>query len=113
MIQGSSVAAEVVTSEYSRILVCLDSNHTHDHVSVELHAYVLLVTADSYCVVYDTIIKDIPADIFPDCPWGPSNNPKTAVRDYLSLTLNLRSDKRVQHKQLITVAPCGYLRRLA
>ena len=45
MIQGSSIAPEIVTqvktvaANYKRILVCLDSNHTHEHVLGELEAY--------------------------------------------------------------------------
>ena len=43
-----------------RVLVCLDSNHTHDHVLAELEAYAPLTTVGSYCVVFDTIVEDLP-----------------------------------------------------
>lgn len=118
MIQGSSIAPEVVdqvkniASNYSRILVCLDSNHTHDHVLAELNAYAPLTSFDSYCVVFDTIIEDMPADMFEDRPWGPGNNPKTAVREYLKSHAEFEIDKSIQQKLLITVAPDGYLRRI-
>ncbi|MFZ4792268.1 MAG: cephalosporin hydroxylase family protein [Candidatus Competibacteraceae bacterium] len=85
MIHGSSIAPDVIAevqrcaSQYRRILVCLDSMHTHDHVLAELEAYAPLVSLGSYCVVFDTIIEDMPPDAFPDRPWGPGNNPKTAV----------------------------------
>lgn len=119
MIQGSSIAPEVVeqvrqvASRYSRILVCLDSNHTHDHVLAELHAYGPLVTTGSYCVVFDTIIEDMPADMFPDRPWSPGSNPKTAVWEYLKSHPEFEIDKSIQHKLLITVAPDGFLKRVA
>lgn len=119
MIQGSSIAPEVVeqvrqiASGYSRILVSLDSNHTHEHVLAELQAYAPLVSAGSYCIVYDTVIEDMPADMFPDRPWGPGNNPKTAVWEYLQSHPEFEMDKSIQHKLLITVAPDGYLRRIA
>ena len=64
MIQGSSVDAEIVQQVksiaigYERVMVCLDSNHTHDHVLQELHAYAPLVSLGSYCVVFDTCIED-------------------------------------------------------
>ena len=118
MIEGSSVAPEVikqvhqVAAGYQRVLVCLDSNHTHDHVLAELQAYAALVSKDSYCVVFDTIVDDMPADIFPDRPWGPGNNPKTAVWEYLKTHPEFEMDKDIQHKLLITVAPDGYLRRV-
>jgi len=118
MIQGSSIAPEIieqvraVAANYSRILVCLDSNHTHDHVLAELQAYAPLTSKGSYCVVFDTIIEDMPADMFPERPWGPGNNPKTAVWEYLKTHPEFEIDKSIQHKLLITVAPDGYLRRL-
>ncbi len=118
MIQGSSIDPAVieqvhqVAKEYDRILVCLDSNHTHDHVLAELEAYASLVTPGSYCVVFDTIIEDMPAGSFPDRPWDKGNNPKTAVWEYLKDHPEFEIDKSIQHKLLITVAPDGYLRRV-
>ncbi len=130
MIEGSSIAPDVIRQvhdiarNFSRILVCLDSMHTHDHVLAELEAYAPLVTPGSYCVVFDTIIEDMPADMFPDRPWGPGNNPKTAVWEYLrrlkedgrtaadGAPLQFEIDKMIENKLLITVAPDGYLKRV-
>lgn len=117
MIQGSSIAPEVVeqvrvlASSYQRILVCLDSNHTHEHVLGELEAYAPLVTPGSYCVVFDTLIEDMPPDMFADRPWGVGDNPKTAVWEFLKSHLEFEIDKGIQDKLLITVAPDGFLRR--
>lgn len=119
MIEGSSIAPEIieevkgVAKDYTRILVSLDSNHTHDHVLAELEAYAPLTSVGSYCVVFDTIVEDMPADMFPDRPWGPGNNPKTAVWEYLKTHPEFEIDKSIQHKLLITVAPDGYLKRIA
>jgi cephalosporin hydroxylase len=118
MIQGSSVAPEVVAqvrdvaAGYRCVLVCLDSNHTHDHVLAELQAYAPLTSVDSYCVVFDTVVEDMPAEMFPDRPWGPGDNPKTAVWEYLKTHPEFEIDKSIQHKLLITVAPDGYLKRI-
>ena len=118
MIQGSSIAPDTIeqvhaiAAEYPRVLVCLDSNHTHDHVLAELEAYAPLVSAGSYCVVFDTIIEDMPESMFPDRPWGPGNNPKTAVWEYLKSHPEFEIDRSIQHTLLITVAPDGYLRRI-
>lgn len=118
MIQGSSIAPEIVeqvkqaAKDYDRILVCLDSNHTHDHVLAELEAYAPLTSVGSYCVVFDTVIDDMPADMFPDRPWGPTNNPKTAVRKYLESNDQFVIDKLVEDKLQLTVAPSGYLKRV-
>jgi cephalosporin hydroxylase len=130
MIEGSSIALEVIervhsiARDYKRILVCLDSMHTHNHVLAELEAYALLVSPGSYCVVFDTLINDMPDDMFHDRPWGKGNNPKTAVHEYLhhlkkegrtaadGNTLNFEIEKRIENKILITVAPDGYLKRV-
>lgn len=118
MIQGSSLDPAVVSQVTAlaagrqKVLVCLDSNHTHEHVLAELNAYGALTSRDSYCVVFDTIVEDLPADMFPDRPWGRGNNPKTAVREYLKAHPEFEIDKRIDHKLLISVAPEGYLRRV-
>lgn len=118
MIQGSSVDSEVVASVRSRaqgkksVLVCLDSNHTHEHVLAELEAYAPLTSVGSYCVVFDTIIDDLPESFFTDRPWSPGNNPKTAVREYLEKHPEFEADKRIDNQLLISVAPDGYLRRV-
>lgn len=118
MIQGSSIAPAIIeqvkkiAQGYERVLVCLDSNHTHDHVLAELEAYAPLVSVGSYCVVFDTIVEDMPKELFPDRPWGPGNNPKTAVWEYLKTHPEFEIDKSIQHKLLITVAPDGYLKRI-
>ncbi|WP_374667322.1 cephalosporin hydroxylase family protein [Ramlibacter sp.] len=119
MIQGSSIAPEVIEQVRAaargrdRVLVCLDSNHTRDHVLAELRAYAPLVTVGSYCVVFDTLLEDMPEAMFTDRPWGPGNGPKTAVRAYLAEAPGFEVDRAIEHKLLITVAPEGYLRRVA
>jgi len=118
MIQGSSIAPEIIervhaiASKYSKVLVCLDSNHTHEHVLAELEAYAPMVSKDSYCVVFDTLIEDMPKEMFLNRPWGPGDNPKTAVWQYLKNHPEFEIDKTIQNKLLITVAPDGYLKRV-
>lgn len=118
MIEGSSIAPEIVaqvkgkTKGKQRILVCMDSNHTHDHVLAELEAYAPLTSVGSYCVVFDTFIEDVPADVFNNRPWHPGNSPKTAVWEYLKTHSGFEIDKSIHQKLLITVAPDGYLRRI-
>lgn len=93
-----------------RVLVCLDSLHTHDHVRRELELYSDLVKEGSYLVVFDTVIEDMPDDSFPDRPWGKGNNPKTAVWDFLKVNDRFVIDQYIQNKLLLTVAPDGYLK---
>ena len=118
MMEGSSVDPGIVDQVRSRaaaaerVLLCLDSNHTHEHVLAELEAYAPLVTPGSYCVVFDTVIENMPADMFPDRPWGPGNNAMTAVDAYLATHPEFEIDAEMDHKLLISVAPRGYLKRI-
>ena len=117
MIEGSSVDLDVVEqvrvlAEGKKVILVLDSNHTHEHVLAELRLYAPLVSLGSYCVVMDTVVEDMPADAFPDRPWGPGDNPKTAVWAYLEENGDFEIDRQMNDKLLISVAPDGYLRRV-
>ena len=130
MIQGSSIAPEIIAQvhaiarDYQRVLVILDSNHTHEHVLAELEAYAPLTSKNSYCCVFDTLVEDMPEEMSIDRPWGKGDNPKTAVWEYMrrlkdegrkaadGTALNFAIDKTIEHKLLITVAPDGYLKRV-
>jgi len=119
MIEGSSIAPETIgqvrklASGRRRIVVSLDSNHTHAHVLAELNAYAPLTSVGSYCIVFDTIVEDMPADMFTDRPWGPGDNPKTALFDYLKTHPEFEIDSGLDDKLLISVAPSGYLKRIS
>lgn len=129
MIQGSSIDPAIIAevkkraAGAKRVLVCLDSNHTHDHVLAELEAYAPLTTKGSYCIVFDTALDDMPEGHYPDRPWGRGNSPKSAAREYLERLktegragadgqpLHLAVDHAYEDKLLITVAPEGFLKR--
>jgi cephalosporin hydroxylase len=130
MIEGSSISMEVFekvlqsSKRAKKILVCLDSNHTHDHVLEELKLYAPLVSKGSYCIVFDTMVENLPDGKGPLRPWGRSNNPKTAVHEFLNnmqklsplndshQSLEFEIDKQIENQLLITVCPDGYLRRI-
>ena len=95
---------------YDRVLVALDSNHTYDHVLRELELYSPLVRRGGYLVVFDTVVEEMPAEAFSNRPWGPGNNPMTAVREFLGVNDRFVVDEEVENKLLISVAPSGYLR---
>ena len=119
MIQGSSTDLKIIekvkkiSKKYNKILVCLDSNHSHDHVLNELNAYANLVSVDSYCIVMDTIIEEI-GDNFEwvGRNWSKGNNPKTAVFEFLKENKNFQIDKNIDNKLQISVAPDGYLKKI-
>ncbi|MDZ7861832.1 cephalosporin hydroxylase family protein [Acidovorax sp.] len=119
MVQGSAIAPEVVEQVrdfargYQRVMVCLDSMHTHEHVLGELDAYAPLVSPGSYCVVFDTFVEDMPPRFFADRPWDVGNNPKTAVRQWLAGHAEFEVDTDMEQRLQVTVAPQGFLRRKA
>ena len=129
MIEGSSIDKDVIRQVKDRahgakkVMVFLDSNHTHDHVLNELRLYAPFVSINSYLIVFDTVVEDLPNELIKNRPWSKGNNPKTAVFEYLNelkdkdiyaldgKQLNLEIDKSIDHKLMITVAPSGYLKR--
>ena len=129
MIEGSSIEPYTVdkvweyAKDFNNVMVFLDSNHTHDHVLAELKAYAPLVSPQSYCLVFDTHVEDVPASFYSNRPWGPGDNPKTALREYLSILkdteikardggrLHFENDAELQARLQVTVAPDGYLKR--
>lgn len=116
LLEGSSVDDETlekvkeIAQSADNVLVILDSNHTHGHVLKELELYSQLVTKNNYLVVFDTLIEDMPDDLIHDRPWKKGDNPKTAVRQFLTLNDRFEIDKDIEAKILITVAPDGYLK---
>lgn len=117
LMQGSSIDPGLVAQVqafaqgYQRVMVCLDSMHTHDHVLAELQAYAPLVSAGCYCVVFDTFVEDMPPKFFADRPWDVGNNPKTAVREWLAQHPEFVVDADMEQRLQVTVAPEGFLRR--
>ncbi|EDQ34726.1 Cephalosporin hydroxylase [Hoeflea phototrophica DFL-43] len=130
LIQGSAIDKHIVDQvhaiarDHDRVMVFLDSNHTHDHVLAELHAYAPLVSQGSYCVVWDSGVEDLPADMCTDRPWGKGDNPKTALHAYLvdqdsanrtgadGKPLKFEIDRRIEAKLMITAASDGFLKRI-
>lgn len=119
LIEGSSISPQIVkqvseiASSKKKVMVCLDSNHTHEHVLQELKLYSPFVSKGSYCVVFDTVIEDMPDDYdWGVRPWGKGNNPKTAVWEFLRTHDEFEIDKIIDNKLLISVAPDGYLKRV-
>ena len=116
LIEGSSTAKNVVqqvqefVSAKDTVMVCLDSNHTHEHVLGELKLYSPFVTKGSYLIVFDTIIEDMPDNIFPNRDWGKGDNPKTAVWEFIKGNDRFIIDKETEDKLLFTVAPDGFLK---
>jgi len=118
ILEGDSTSKEILEKVEQKckdkinILVCLDSNHTHDHVLKELELYSPFVSIGSYLVVFDTLIEEIPDELSRDRPWGIGNSPKTAVQEFLKNRDDFIIDNSIDIKLVITVSPDGYLKRI-
>jgi len=117
MFQGSSIDPQLVdqvrqaAKGYKKVLVFLDSMHSHAHVLSELQAYGPMVSSGSYCVVFDTYVEDMPAQFFADRPWDVGDNPKTAVHEWLKDNNDFSIDRDIETRLMVTVTPDGFLRR--
>ena len=117
MVEGSSLDEAVLgevrrtAAAVERVMVVLDSDHTHDHVLAELRAYGPLVTVGQFLVVADTFLEDIPLQEHRRRAWGPGDNPATALRAWLDEVEGFEPDPFVNAKLLLTASPGGYLRR--
>lgn len=117
MIEGSSTSLNVIeqlreiVKSHSRVMVVLDSLHTHDHVLAELRLYSRFVTEGCYLVLPDTFIEYFPPGYFANRPWDVGNNPMTALRQFLKEEPNFTIDELTSSKALISEAPDGYLVR--
>jgi cephalosporin hydroxylase len=119
LVEGSSVAPDTVERVRDsivaddRVLVILDSNHTHAHVLAELNAYGPMVAPDSYCVVFDTFVEEMPEEhVWEGRPWGIGNSPMSAVKEWLSTHPEFEVDRSIEHRLMTTSAPSGFLRRV-
>ena len=119
MIEASSIEPDTIAqvkafaANYKNIMVILDSHHSHDHVLAELNAYAELTAINSYCIVFDTVIEDMPAELHDNRPWGPGNSPKSAVWEFMKSNTNFEIDQKIDSKLLISVAPEGYLKKVS
>jgi cephalosporin hydroxylase len=118
LINGSSIEQDTqrqvksIVGDCREVMVVLDSYHTHDHVLKELHLYSSFVGKGSYLICGDTVVEDIPEQEHRSRPWGPGNNPKTALRQFLQENDRFEVDDYYDQKLLFTCSPGGYLKAI-
>ena len=118
LIRGSSTDQSILEkirqslTPEDRVMVLMDSNHTHDHVLSELRSYGPLVSKGQYAIVSDTVVENIPEQTHRPRPWGHGNNPMTATRQYLSETSDFEVDTDIDHRLVMSYSPSGYLRKV-
>ena len=116
LIEGSSLEVHTlnqikdILGNSKKVMVHLDSHHTHDHVLKELNLYSGFVDNGYYMVAGDTIIDYIPEQKHRPRPWGKGNNPKTALDEFLKSNNDFFIDPQFDQKRLMSNQPGGYLR---
>ena len=99
-------------SNSKKIMVVLDSHHTHEHVLKELEIYSQFIGKGFYIVCGDTIVEHIPEQKHRPRPWGPGNNPGSAVKEFISNEKKFKIDKEIDKKLLFSCNPGGYLKAI-
>ena len=116
MLEGSSTDNKIfqkvknIAKNKKKIMVLLDSNHSEEHVTMELKKYSEFVKKGNYLIVFDTMMEDMDKHHFNNRPWDHGNNPRTAVWNFLKENKRFKIDKNIQEKLLITSCPDGYLK---
>ena len=115
LIEGSSTSSDTLSKVTDllngsrKVLVILDSYHTHEHVLNELRAYAPFIEKGQYLICGDTVVERIPEQVHRNRPWGPGNNPATAVTEFLSETKRFVVDEKIDQRLLLSCHPGGYL----
>ena len=116
LIEGTSTSAstlekiKMILQGSNKVLVILDSYHTHDHVLHELNMYSEFIGKGQYLICGDTIVERMPVQEHRPRPWGPGNNPATAVTEFLSKNKRFEADTEIDNKLLFSCHPGGYLK---
>ena len=115
LIEGSSTSADTLAQVKAllggsrKVLVILDSYHTHEHVLNELRSYAPFIEKGQYLICGDTVVERIPPQLHRTRPWGPGNNPATAVKEFLSESDRFAVDEKIDQRLLLSCHPGGYL----
>lgn len=118
LIEGSSTSPDTlaqvkkIIGESRKVLVILDSHHTHEHVLNELRSYSPFVEKGQYLICGDTIVERMPPQLNRPRPWGPGNNPATAVNEFLAESDRFIVDARIDQRLLFSCHPGGYLQAI-
>jgi len=115
MIEGDSVSEKTLQEvrkripKNSKVIVCLDSDHTKAHVLRELELYQEFVVPGCYIVVFDTNTSKL-AELGVFDKKYTNNGPKEAVNEFLRINNDFEIDKSY-NKLFVSYCPNGFLRR--
>lgn len=117
LLEGDSRSEEVhdVVAAFVRdsrkVLLVLDSDHSHSHVLGELASLSGLLPIDSLILVADTIVEEMPIDYYPNRHWGAGNSPLSALREFLAFQDDYQLDPNWCRRAIVTEFRDGIIRR--
>ena len=118
LIEGKSTAPDTLAQVKAllggsrKVLIMLDSYHTHEHVLNELRSFAPFVEKGQYIICGDTIVERIPSQLHHKRPWGPGNNPATALKEFLCESDRFAVDEKIDQRLLLSCHPGGYLQAI-
>ena len=123
--QGSSNDEKIlnkvfkISKKYKKILVCLDSDHTHQHVLEELKNFSKIVSKNSYLIVFDTTPGSFDkkntnkiSKVYNFKLSGKNSNPLTAVNQFLKTNKNFVINNEPFNKALVSNCYSGFLKKV-
>ena len=117
LVEGSSTDIDIYRKVESMInqsgkkLLIFDSNHTHEHVLSELRLWSGLLNPGDWIIVSDTIVEHIPKQVHRERPWGPGNNPGSALEEFLEENGDFTDDNIYSRRTFASFSPRGYILR--
>jgi cephalosporin hydroxylase len=127
VIEKSSTSEEAIkilknkVSKFKKVLVFLDSDHSHNHVLKELELYSQFVSKGSYLICTDTVIDFMPKGFFlKDWQKGRNVNrnfdkgdsPYTALKKFMKNNDKFVIDDYYHGKSMVTENPYGFLKKI-
>jgi len=117
LFEGSSTDKKIFNKikkilKNKKVMVILDSDHTHQHVLNELNLYSKLIKKNQYLICGDTIIAYQPKAKTRPRDWTRKKNPLSALNEFLKKNNSFKNDKEIQNKLLLTNMPHGWLKKI-
>jgi cephalosporin hydroxylase len=116
IIEGDSTSEAIIQQirgtipNNSKVIVCLDSDHTKPHVLNELEMYQSFIAPGGYFVVFDTAIAKLAGQGIEDRKYI-GNSPMEAIDEFLQKNGSFVIDKAF-NKLFVSSSPDGFLKRI-
>jgi cephalosporin hydroxylase len=117
LVEGDSSSSEVARivdafcAGAGKVLLILDSDHSHAHVLNELEALALSLPRNSLVLVADTVVEEMPESYYPNRHWGAGNSPLTALREFMLRHPEFTTDDNWGRRAVVSEFRDGFIRK--